>query len=113
MRPKAVAQVLIILTIASVLIWWFTLRVEEDDLEGEVVTGNYEVVPTRPSKLESWKGQKVILAVVCCGDRLPETFIMIKSAIMLALSKIEIIIVTEEELVLNFVEKVIMINQVF
>ncbi|KAF5303466.1 hypothetical protein FQA39_LY09929 [Lamprigera yunnana] len=47
----------------------------------------------------------VYVAVVACGDRLHETLTMIKSAIMLTKANLNIIIVTEKDLIQNFNEK--------
>lgn len=45
------------------------------------------------------------MAVVACGDRLQETLTMLKSAIMLTKQHIKIIIITEDNLIENFNEK--------
>ncbi|XP_065163039.1 glucoside xylosyltransferase 2-like [Atheta coriaria] len=50
-------------------------------------------------------GHNITLAVVACGDRLQETLTMLKSAIMLTKQHIKIIIITEDNLIENFNEK--------
>lgn len=47
------------------------------------------------------------IAVVSCGDRFQETLTMLKSAIMLSNNNIKLTVVTEDNLIENFNEKVI------
>nr|XP_022903660.1 glucoside xylosyltransferase 2 [Onthophagus taurus] len=49
--------------------------------------------------------RNIVLAVVACGDRLYETLNMIKSAIMFSESKIMFVILTEDDLIESFAEK--------
>lgn len=55
----------------------------------------------------------IFVAIVACGDRLPEALNVIKSAIMFTKSVLNFIVVTEENLILNFEEKVIIDFQRF
>lgn len=48
-----------------------------------------------------------VIAVVACGDRVHETLNMIKSAIMFSKVPLTFIIVTEDNLIDTFIEKVI------
>lgn len=47
----------------------------------------------------------MVVAVVACGNRVQETLVMLKSAIMFSKVKLNFIIVTEDDLIENFKEK--------
>lgn len=46
------------------------------------------------------------IVVVSCGDRFQETLTMLKSAIMMSNAQIKFVIITEDDLIENFNEKV-------
>jgi UDP-xylose:glucoside alpha-1,3-xylosyltransferase len=47
-----------------------------------------------------------VLAVVACGDRLSETLVMIKSAILFTQKPLNIIVLADDPLIASFKEKV-------
>jgi hypothetical protein len=49
---------------------------------------------------------QIVLAVVACGDRLSETLVMIKSAIIFTQQPLNIIILADDPLIASFKEKV-------
>ncbi|GLH01971.1 Uncharacterized protein GBIM_08026 [Gryllus bimaculatus] len=51
---------------------------------------------------------KIVLAVVACGDRLAETLVMIKSAIIFTSSDLVVIVFSDKKLIPSFKEKVIL-----
>lgn len=56
---------------------------------------------------------EIVLSVVVCGDRVQETLVMIKSALSLSQdSKLRLIILAEEKLVQDFIEKVFICNYI-
>ncbi|GFG37561.1 hypothetical protein Cfor_09602 [Coptotermes formosanus] len=51
------------------------------------------------------QGSQIVLAVVACGDRLSETLVMIKSAIIFTQQPLNIIILADDPLIASFKEK--------
>lgn len=49
---------------------------------------------------------EVVLAVVACGDRLDETLVMLKSALVFTQAPLRFIIFAEDDLIESFSEKV-------
>jgi hypothetical protein len=49
---------------------------------------------------------QIVLAVVACGDRLSETLVMIKSAIIFTQQPLNVIILADDPLIASFKEKV-------
>lgn len=49
---------------------------------------------------------QIVLAVVACGDRLSETLVMIKSAIIFTQQPLKFIILADDPLIASFKEKV-------
>ncbi|KAK7866870.1 hypothetical protein R5R35_006035 [Gryllus longicercus] len=62
------------------------------------------VLETHPSPFNS-KLHKIVLAVVACGDRLAETLVMIKSAIIFTSSDLVVIVFSDKKLIPSFKEK--------
>ena len=50
--------------------------------------------------------EEVVLAVVACGDRLDETLVMLKSALVFTQAPLRFIVFAEEDLIESFSEKV-------
>ena len=69
---------------------------------------NSSLVPVQtPDGQETSGGDAVIsLAVVSCGDRVPETLTLLKSALMFTKSKLSFYIITEANLKHLFIEQV-------
>lgn len=49
---------------------------------------------------------QIVLAVVACGDRLSETLVMIKSAILFTQKPLNFIVLADDPLIPSFKEKV-------
>ncbi|XP_069677720.1 glucoside xylosyltransferase 1 isoform X2 [Periplaneta americana] len=61
--------------------------------------------PLRMHKKLLDKSQQIVLAVVACGDRLSETLVMLKSAILFTQKPLSFIIVADDPLIPSFKEK--------
>ncbi|XP_060535447.1 glucoside xylosyltransferase 2 [Cylas formicarius] len=59
----------------------------------------------KPSEDIVLKGNDIVVAVVACGDRLHETLMMLKSALMFTRKKINFIVLAEDALIESFEEK--------
>lgn len=53
----------------------------------------------------SMQGSQIVLAVVACGDRLSETLVMIKSAILFTQKPLNFIVLADDPLIASFKEK--------
>ncbi|XP_017772638.1 PREDICTED: glucoside xylosyltransferase 2 [Nicrophorus vespilloides] len=103
MRLFSYTRLCIILTVLITIfyLYWSVFNFESNE-SVQIGTGRPVLLPTKKKLVNS---HIVTVAVVACGDRLHETLTMIKSAIMLSQVHLRFIVVTEDNLIENFQEK--------
>ena len=72
------------------------------------LTKSNDIIPISVDNESETKDKELVinLSVVACGDRVPETLVLLKSALMFTKAKLHFYIFTEPELKSQFAEQV-------